>query len=98
MNTNIRLYNQLVDEMLHRCFPDVWFQGIYSFVDMHGLLSSRLCRPNDKIHLGNRGIAKLVTYIKTCVFRREKVDIFSNSTRVADRRQKSTPEVGPDPT
>ena len=98
MNANIRLYNELINEMLHSCFPDVWFQGIYSFVDMHGLLSPRLCRPNDKIHLGSRGIAKLVTYIKTCVFRREKVDIFSNSTRVADRRQKSTSEVGPDPT
>jgi hypothetical protein len=54
MNINIRIYNELVDGMLHNCFPEIWFQGLYSFLDMHGQLSSRLCRPNDKIHLNTR--------------------------------------------
>ena len=99
MNVNIRTYNGLVDEMLHNCFPEVWFQGIYSSLDMHGQLSLRLCRPNDKIHLSTRGICKLVTYIKTCVFRREKYDIFNNGpsrirTKVARGKQESTPNVG----
>ena len=94
MNVNIRLYNDLVEDLLDSCFPDVWFQGIYSFLDMHGQLSLRLCRSNDKIHLGAKGIAKLVTYIKISVFRREKYDIFNNSTREVGRKQKSAPEVG----
>ena len=101
MNANIMIYNDLVDDMIYNCFPDVWFAGIYSFLDLHGQLSLRLCRPNDKIHLGTKGIAKLVTYIKTCVFRREKYDMFSStsSPKVASRKQKSTPEVGSsDPT
>ena len=72
MNINITLYNRLVDRMLSLNFPGIWFQGIYSFVDNNGLLSSRLVRQNDKVHLGPKGIAKLMTYMKTCVFRREK--------------------------
>ncbi len=76
MNANVTLYNELVDQMLHNCFPDVWYQGIYSFLDMQDQLSLKLCVPNDGIHLGVRGIAKLVTYMKTCVFRREKYDIY----------------------
>lgn len=101
MNVNIRLYNELVNHMLYECYPDVWFQGIYSFLDLHGKLSERLCRPNDKIHLGPKGIAKLVTYIKVCVFQREKRDIFmkGNNIKSPSQTQESTQEVGsPDPT
>lgn len=74
MNTNITMYNRLVDQMLLLNFPDVWFQGIYSFLDNKGMLSLSLTRENDKIHLGPKGIARLVTYMKVCVFRREKLD------------------------
>ncbi len=84
--------------MLHDCFPDVLYQGIYSFLDMENQLSVKLCVPNDKIHLGARGIAKLVTYMKTCVFRREKYDIFkgisSKGSKSFSQIQESTPKVG----
>ena len=93
MNSNIRLYNELVDHMLFTNFPDIWFQGIYNFVDAEGLLSHRLTRTNDKIHLSPRGVAKLVTYIKTWVFKREK---FDNRNHL---NQESAPKVGsPEPT
>ena len=93
MNDNITLYNRLVDQMLLSNFPDIWFQGIYSFIDNKGLLSSRLVRLNDKIHLGPRGIAKLVTYMKVCVFRREKLEGYNQL------KQESTQQVGsPEPT
>ena len=68
MNHNIKLFNELVDQMLFDNFPDVWFKGIYNFLDNKGLLSIKLTRQNDEIHLSDRGIAKLVTYIKSCVF------------------------------
>ena len=93
MNCNITLYNELVDEMLFLNFPDVWFQGIYSFVDSKGLLSNKLTRPNDNVHLSAKGIAKLVTYMKICVFNREKYEEHSSPKQV------STPKVGsPEPT
>ena len=101
MNVNIRMYNSLVDQMLEHCFTDVWYQGIYSFLDPHGQLSQRLCRPNDKIHLGPRGIAKLVTYMKTCVFLREKHDKFMKGSKVklSGQTQESASKVGShDPT
>ncbi len=88
MNKNIMLYNELVDNMLHSCFPNIWYQGIYSFLDDNGLLSIKLARQGDKIHLGSRGIARLDTYIKTCVFRRGK---YSTSSHV---KQESAPRVG----
>ena len=94
MNSNITLFNRLVDEMLHFNFPDIWFQGIYSFVDSKGLLSNKLVRPNDNIHLGAKGIAKLVSYMKICVFNREKYE--EHGSRML---QVSTPKVGsPEPT
>ena len=92
MNSNITRYNELVDHMLFANFPDIWFEGIYSFVDIQGLLATRLTRQNDKIHLSPSGIAKLVTYIKVCVFKREKYD-----ARISN--QKSAQKVGsPEPT
>lgn len=71
MNDNIIKYNCLVDTMLYECFPDVWFKGIYDFLDQNNLLSVRLTRTDDKIHLGPRGIARFVSYIKDCVYSRE---------------------------
>ena len=96
MNHNIGLYNELVDQMLFDNFPDVWFEGIYNFLDNKGFLSIKLTRQNDEIHLNDRGIAKLVTYIKSCVFWREK----SESSIYQDGSyQGSTQEVGsPEPT
>jgi lysophospholipase L1-like esterase len=100
MNSNIRLYNELVDQMLSSCFPDVWFQGIYSFLDQQGLLSARLARPGDKIHLGSKGLSRLVTYIKVNVFKREKYESpKSGRNQVSPIKQVSTQEVGsPEPT
>ena len=90
MNHFISLYNGLVDNMLYLNFPEIWYDGIYDFVDSKGLLDSRLVRPNDKIHLGKRGIAKLVRYIKVCVYKREKYDKYVLSRS----QQESTPQVG----
>ena len=90
MNHFISLYNGLVDEMLSINFPDIWFQGIYDFVDRQGLLDSKLIRQNDKIHLGKRGIAKLVRYLKVCVFRREKYETYI----LGSSQQESTLQVG----
>ena len=90
MNHNIGLYNELVDQMLFDNFPDVWFEGIYNFLDNKGLLSIKLTRQNDEIHLNDRGIAKLVTYMKSCVFWREK----SESSKLDSLYQESTQEVG----
>ena len=91
MNENIGKYNELVDHMLYTYFPDIWYEGIYSFLDNNGLLSKNLARGEDKIHLGSKGIAKLVRYIKTCVFQREK--------EVSFLGQESTQWVGsPEPT
>ena len=89
MNQNISLYNGLVDDMLYTHFPDIWFEGIYSFVDRQGMLDARLVRPNDKIHLGDRGIARLVRYIKVCVYTREKYEKHVISKSHKD--QESTP-------
>ena len=91
MNHNITLYNELVDRMLFENFPDVWFQGIYSFLDNQGLLSIKLTRDNDKIHLNHKGIAKLVTYMKTCVFKRER---YEGSHLVTRHKQESAQKVG----
>ncbi len=67
MNHNVKKYNELVDDMLVSCFPNVWYEGIYSFLDGHNMLSTKLTKSNDKIHLGPRGIAQFVTYMKVCV-------------------------------
>ena len=88
MNYNITTYNSLVSEMLSFDFPDVWFPGIYSFVDNRGLLLKKLVRLNDDnkyddIHLGPKGIAKLVTYIKTSIFTREKYEEHYSHSRVS---------------
>ena len=59
-------------------------------VDRQGLLDSKLIRQNDKIHLGKKGIAKLVRYIKVCVFRREKYETYI----LGSGHQESTLQVG----
>ena len=57
--------------MLNRYFPDISFEGMYGFLDNQGLLASRLQRDDkDGIHLGNMGIAKYVSMMKNCVFRK----------------------------
>ena len=71
MNANIVTFNRIVDSMLLMCFPDVWFEGVSSFLDSDGLLSSKMTRGSDKIHLGPRGIAKFVSHVKRCIFQRE---------------------------
>ena len=79
--------------MLYSNFPDIWFEGIYSFVDRQGMLSDKLRRPNDDIHLGPRGIAKLVTYLKICIYKREQFEKYMKSHK--NYKQESTQEVGP---
>ena len=73
MNKNIMLYNNLVHEMIDNCFPDIWFKGIYGFLDNNNLLSVKFTRGNDMIHLGSRGLAKFVSHMKNCVFLKEKI-------------------------
>ena len=90
MNQHVMKYNRLVDSMLYNCFPDVWFKGIYGFLDNRNLLSVRLTREGDQIHLGPRGICKLVTLIKTCVYLREVMNSHSRNLT-----QESTTLVGP---
>ena len=94
MNHNISIYNGLVDDMLYNFFPDIWFEGIYSFVDRQGLLDAKLVRPNDKIHLGDKGIARLVRYIKVCVYSREKYEKYTTFHRKQDQESTPTPQVG----
>ena len=33
MNENIVCFNKHVDVMLKNCFPEVWFRGVFSFLD-----------------------------------------------------------------
>ena len=80
--------------MLYNYFPDIWFEGIYSFVDRQGLLDAKLVRPNDKIHLGVKGIARLVRYIKVCVYSREKYEKYTTFHRQQDQESTPTPQVG----
>ena len=77
MNNHIMLYNELVDLMLKRCFPDIWFKSVHSFLDNQGLLNEKLTRNFDKIHLGPKGIALYVSIMKTCVFQRMKANQYS---------------------
>ena len=71
MNRHIMKFNDLVDVMLLRFFPDICFKDISSFLDNQGLLSTKLTRPGDKIHLNSRGIAKFVSHIKSCIYSKE---------------------------
>ena len=71
MNQNIMTFNNLVESMLQQYLPNTWFASVSSFLDNQGLLSTKLTRGNDTIHLGPRGIAKFVSHIKYCVFTRE---------------------------
>ena len=81
MNRNISLYNYTVDVMLHECFPEVWFPSVHNFLDETSLLSVGLTRANDSIHLGNRGIAKFVSTMKQCVYKRECESRVKSSNR-----------------
>jgi alkylated DNA repair dioxygenase AlkB len=92
MNSHIVQYNDLVDDMLMTCFPEIWFEGVYGFLDQQNELSTKLCRGSDKIHLGPHGISKLVSYMKTLIFRREKYESPKSPSRSSP--QKSTQEVG----
>ena len=72
MNQNILFFNKCVADMLRHCFNDnVLFPGIYQFLDRSGLLAAKFTRTNDLYHLGDRGIAQLVSIIKQSVYRRE---------------------------
>ena len=80
MNRNIMTYNQLVGKMLAKVFPSISFNGVYGFLDNHGLLNSRLTRSNDKIHLGPRGISLYVSQMKRHVFQTLKTGQLSRTT------------------
>ena len=72
-------------EMLNvMCFKNVHFPGVYSFLDSKGLLSSRLTRDNDDIHLSERGLAQFVRLIKLWIFECEARErrMRMNSSRV----------------
>ena len=78
MNKNIGLFNILVDEMLAKQFPDIWFKGLYEFLDRQNLLDVNLARNGDSIHLGPKGLAKYVSILKRCIFQREKIEQYSS--------------------
>ena len=69
MNRNIVCFNSMLCEMLNvMCFKNVFFPGVYSFLDPKGLLSARLTRDNDDIHLSEKGLAQFVRLIKLWIF------------------------------
>ena len=72
MNQNIMTYNEIVSSMLNQLFADIWFPSVKLFLDEHYLLSYKLTRNGDAIHLGSRGIARYVSYIKSLVYVRVK--------------------------
>ena len=57
--------------MIINCFGCVRFPGVWQFLDNKGLLSLKLTRSNDDIHLNDKGIALLVRKFKLWVFERE---------------------------
>ncbi len=71
MNANIVRYNELVDRMLSRSFPDIGFPSMQDFLDSKNLLSTKYSRDNNPIHLSERGIAKFVSVMKYRVYERE---------------------------
>jgi hypothetical protein len=71
MNRNITCFNKQLDNMLQHCYPDVWFPGVHGFLDKRNLLSLRLCRESDEIHLGEKGVAQFVRSMKLWIFERE---------------------------
>ncbi len=78
------LYNDLVDSMLAKYFHDIWFPSMHHFLDHDDLLSEKLTRNRDPIHLGGQGLARLVTSIKLIVFQREK---FEREREKCERRE-----------
>jgi alkylated DNA repair dioxygenase AlkB len=89
MNRNITRFNSLLDDMLSHCFKGtVNFPGVYSFLDSKGLLSTRLTRDSDDIHLGERGIAQFVRLVKLWIFECEARErrLSVNSSRVPGHR------------
>ena len=92
MNRNITCFNSMLSDMLSQCFSNVNFPGLYSFLDHKGLLSIKLTRENDDIHLGAKGIAQFVRLMKLWIFECEARErrLSRNSSRVPHRR------VGPE--
>ncbi len=74
MNKNISHYNTLCDKMLELCFSSCWFPGVWEFLDNKGLISIKLTRDGDDIHLGEKGIALLVRKFKLWIFEREVIE------------------------
>ncbi len=72
--------------MLTHCFSTFWFQGVWEFVDNKGLLSTKLARDNDDIHLGEKGIALLVRKFKLWIFEREVIERRANVSSVGSRQ------------
>ena len=88
MNRNVTRFNSLLSEMLSFSFRDIYFPGVYSFLDSKNLLSTRLTRENDDIHLGKRGIAQFVRLLKLWIFECEARErrLGKNSSRIPPQR------------
>ncbi len=67
-------FNTLVDEMLSHCFRSVWFPSVRQFLDSKSLLSHKLTRDGDDIHLGDKGVALFVRMFKLWVYEREVME------------------------
>ena len=92
MNEKIVHFNRLCDEMLASCFADIWYPGVWQFLDSKHLLSPRLTRDRDDIHLNVKGIALLVRKIKLWIFEREVIERRSSVSE--SRGQSQHREVG----
>ena len=71
MNEYVVRFNKLCDEMLAHCFSSTWYPGVWQFVDNKGLLSLKLTRSGDDIHLNEKGISLLVRKFKLWIYERE---------------------------
>ncbi len=89
MNGNIGNFNRLLDKMLLHCFSDICFPGAYNFLDNKGLLSARLARDSDEIHLGPKGISQFVRCMKLWIFERE-----ASEKRVSRNSRQAVSHVG----
>ena len=92
MNQSITRFNDMLGDMLYHCYPDIWFPGVHSFLDKQNLLSLKLCRDKDEIHLGDKGIAQFVRCMKLWIFEREVCErrLNRSSRQVSSQRTGST--------
>ena len=86
MNRYISSFNRSILQWVRQCRLSVIMPNVSSFLDSNGLLASALTRGGDPIHLGNRGLSKFVSIIKS--------EIFRNYNFLKQQRASKTSRVG----